>query len=545
MIGGTPLEQALFEAYDRGVIIAGTGSGSNMLTTAMIGGYQTGFTNDNSMNFGAAELLNSAEQHGLILGLQNAVLEQNFFQQGLVGRLINAISLPESPHLGVGVDAYTGVHILEGAHLERVFGLYTVAILDAGTYNSAHNVQYSGLDYTISLRNVIVNLMPPGDFVYDLEARSFTLFGQSRRAVNFPQRIQRSFGELALPDGAGALILAGDVSGAPSAASSLERLVELAGGNPERILIYADGYSTGSAAELAAQKTREILGGRPRYVFIDPAQPESTASVPPNSYDGVIFIAEDLSRLHIDLASGWLKDAWMSGKPLLAGGVAPAAIGAFYSQHPPTPIEGFDHETAAQKSFIKGNTSIMPGLSLLNLTVEPYVLSDNRWGRLFSLAYNHPEYISLGLTEGAVVEITRDGAAVNGNNAVFVLDLSQAELSTGENQAFAIANGLLDVFSPGESLAARDASTIESFTRAPTPFIPTSTSTPVPTATPTSTGTPVPPTPVPTRTPRPTATPLTVPPPSDPSTTHLIAISGITVVVVIIFGLWLNRRRVF
>lgn len=49
----------------------------------------------------------------------------------------------------------------------------------------------------------------------------------------------------------------------------------------------------------------------------------------------------------------------------------------------------------------------------------------------------------------------------------------------------------------------------------------------------------------PTNTPKPTSTPIPTPPPSDPSINNLMAIFGILIVVVIIFGIWVNWRRVF
>jgi hypothetical protein len=49
----------------------------------------------------------------------------------------------------------------------------------------------------------------------------------------------------------------------------------------------------------------------------------------------------------------------------------------------------------------------------------------------------------------------------------------------------------------------------------------------------------------PTRTPRPTPTPIPIPPPSNPNTTQMMVIFGIMVVLVVIFGLWLNRNRMF
>jgi hypothetical protein len=52
-------------------------------------------------------------------------------------------------------------------------------------------------------------------------------------------------------------------------------------------------------------------------------------------------------------------------------------------------------------------------------------------------------------------------------------------------------------------------------------------------------------TPEPTRMARPTPTPLPVPPPSNPNTTQMLVIFGVLVVLVVIFGLILNRNRVF
>jgi len=47
----------------------------------------------------------------------------------------------------------------------------------------------------------------------------------------------------------------------------------------------------------------------------------------------------------------------------------------------------------------------------------------------------------------------------------------------------------------------------------------------------------------PTRTPGPTSTPLTIPPPQDPGTTQMMLAFGLLVVLVILFGVWLNRSR--
>jgi hypothetical protein len=48
-----------------------------------------------------------------------------------------------------------------------------------------------------------------------------------------------------------------------------------------------------------------------------------------------------------------------------------------------------------------------------------------------------------------------------------------------------------------------------------------------------------------TRTPRSTPAPIPTPPPSDPDTTQLIVLFGVLVVLVILLGIWLNRKRIF
>jgi hypothetical protein len=47
----------------------------------------------------------------------------------------------------------------------------------------------------------------------------------------------------------------------------------------------------------------------------------------------------------------------------------------------------------------------------------------------------------------------------------------------------------------------------------------------------------------PTRTPRPTPTPPTIPPPSDPESASLMIGFGTLVVIVVVAGVWLNRKN--
>ena len=72
---------------------------------------------------------------------------------------------------GIGVDAYTGLRIVDGKVLTGVFGWYTVAVLDAATYGAAADVGYVGEEAMISARSMLVHLLAPWDLDYYLVTR--------------------------------------------------------------------------------------------------------------------------------------------------------------------------------------------------------------------------------------------------------------------------------------------------------------------------------------------------------------------------------------
>lgn len=474
----TPLEEALASAYARGTLVAGTSAGCGLQATAMLAGYAPNFATGNALDFGAAEVWHTSDRRGLSFGLQTAILDQHFWQRSRFGRLLNAIAQPDVPHVGIGVDAYTGAHITGGTQLEKVFGLYTVAVLDAETYHAAEGVRYRGDQATLSLRNVLVHLLAPGDFAYDLTTRQASLGAPA------PQ-LERTFETLRLPPGAGPLLLAGDLSPALGPDHPvLRRFKELAGGEQARLLIVAAGYPTDRSAQTNADKFKAAWGQVVTTLIV--GQKESAPLTVPEGTTGIVFIGKDQSRLQpAQLAP--LRTAWLAGTPLLADNAAAAVLGAFYSAHGPTPDEADQAEIATQKSFLAGTTVITPGLGLLEVLVEPQVPEDNRWGRLFSLAYHHPDRLALGLTQETALELTADGARVIGRNVIFALDLRQARLALGTNDGFVIANGLLDVFAPGDSVVPEPADVNALPERVPTPTLVTPTAAPAPTIAPTPT----------------------------------------------------------
>jgi cyanophycinase len=547
VLSGTPLEQALTTSYENGVIVAGTSGGGGIQSAAMLAGYRPGFEAANSLQFKASEVWNTPEQHGLLFSIKDAILDQHFFQLNRLGRLLNAVTRADVPHVGIGVDAYTGVNVYDETQLQDVFGLYTTTILDAETYHAADGVTYSSPNNLLRLRNVLVQLLAPGQFTYDLDKRVMSI---GNKAQPPRTRIARDFRALTLPRRAGPLILAGDLSESLDDNAIFKRFVKLAGGDQAKILIVAAGFPSQSSAQVMADQYAAALGA-PSQIAVVLDQDEALTI--PADVTGLLLIAKDQSKVEVSRLEA-VKTAWANGLPLLADNGGAAVVGRSYSAHSPTPADPDEAEFAVQKSFLQGTTNLVAGLGLLDITVEPQVLNDNRWGRLFSLAYNDPAAVAFGLTQDTALEITRDGARTLGENVVFALDLRNAVLELGTNNGLVIANGLLDVFVPGDPVRPAVADTRVVPTPVATPALPTHTPTPAPTGTPTHTPTPLPtatatatptPTGTPTSTPSPTPTP-TPPPFGTTSTGQVLPVLPITIgaaVVFFVLVLVLGRRR--
>ncbi len=538
VIGGTALEQALDEAYQSGVLITGVGDMGNMLSLNMMGGYNQGFSDRTALNFGSTDVWNAAERHGLLFGVNDAIIDQNIFLENRIGRLINAIMLPGLPDIGIGIDTDAGIQIINGSELRSIFGGNPITIIDAETYHTAQSVHYNGPTNTLSLRNILIHVLAPG-LSYDLESNQTSLGPPL-------ENISRSYEELSLPQGSGSLIIAGDITETLDENLVLERFVKLSQAHTGEIVILPVGYSSANEAETISRQYAERLG-IPSEIIIP--QSEMTANIElPDELSGILIIGEDQSNVNIEKLTP-VKDLWLDGKPVLAINAGAAIIGESYSAQAPSSNRINHQRSTIQDSFIPGRAAIRSGLGLLKVSFEPNLLSGNRWGHLFSLAYNQPQILSIGLSDSAAIEITEKGPIVIGDGIIPVLDLRNARLQRGENDRLVIGNGLLDVFALGDRVQPVDADISSEPDQAPTPELPTATiagyiiitSTPAPS--PTST---IEPTrgPTPTRIKKPTATPLTIPPPANPGISNLMALFGIFITVVILFGIALNYRRI-
>lgn len=544
----TPLETALNAAYERGVLVSGTSAGAAVQSRTMIAGFVAESSLEQSFSFGSVDIWVPPQARGLEFGIPNAVIDQHFFQQGRFPRLLNAISSPGVPQIGLGVDAYTGASIRDHRHLEKIFGRTVIAVLDGSTYHASDSVRYYGARGQISLRNVLLHLLPPGDFGYDLQNRR----PASRPA---PPRIGREFHHLDLPDGAGPIFIGGGDHSTTEKPAIINQFVNAAGGKNARILIIASGYASIAEAQSDAARYTSALAGAPsRTVIIRPDMP-ALIQLPPN-ITGVILIGRDQSLIQPDFFTA-VRQAWLLGMPVLADDAGAAVIGRYYGVMGQTPSDETEAESHTQDTLVQSKLPISPGLNFFDVIFEPRLIKDNRWGRLVSLAYNHRAYPVIGISEGTFIVITPNAAQVAGQGAVVTIDLSLASLSLGENNAFAVINGLLDVFAPGELLG---------FTNADSSIVPIRMATPVTGATP-----PIPspsPVEIPMITPMPSpiaegflqptereprATPTQEiiaieeryeePQPTDIRLLHMMIFLAVVMTIAILIGIWVNRGQ--
>ncbi len=157
------------------------------------------------------------------------------------------------------------------------------------------------------------------------------------------------------------------------------------------------------------------------------------------------------------------REAWLHGAPLWLEGAYTAAAGAHVcaGTAPQTTRDPEDlsaqeaAEIAARRALLPGNVVLQDGLGLLAANFEPRVVENGAWGRLFALAYEHHEQPAFGLGANTALVVTERGAEVIGEEAVIALDLRTAARDLGDNGAYVVANGLLDVFVAGEVVGPR------------------------------------------------------------------------------------------
>ncbi|MFW6035387.1 MAG: cyanophycinase [Halothermotrichaceae bacterium] len=157
IIGGTPVNRAIHQAYENGALIAGTSAGCSAASDVMIIGGES----DDSPNF---KSVNLAPGLGLI---EEVVIDQHFAQRGRIGRLLTAVSY--NPHiLGIGIDEDTAIEVNKQAEF-KVLGSNAVTIID-GKGIKTSNISEINQEKALAVTDVKLHILPDG-YKYDLQKR--------------------------------------------------------------------------------------------------------------------------------------------------------------------------------------------------------------------------------------------------------------------------------------------------------------------------------------------------------------------------------------
>jgi cyanophycinase len=160
VICGTPFGDALVDAHQRGVVVAGTSAGASIQSSHMVAFGGPGSTPKQRMTQVAAGL-------GL---LESCVIDQHFDQRNRYGRLLMIVS--ESPSLlGIGVDEDTAavVEEIEGHEVLRVVGKGAVTIFDpAQIVTNAYEAKRSS---PLLASGVVLHVLPHGSR-FDMTTRT-------------------------------------------------------------------------------------------------------------------------------------------------------------------------------------------------------------------------------------------------------------------------------------------------------------------------------------------------------------------------------------
>lgn len=457
VIANTPFEVSMAAAFNNGAAVSGNSAGAAVQSLNMIGGYtgnkgpENGFQQD-SVDLWLPEGPNDVTR-GLSFGMTSAVLDQHEFQRGRIARLINTSFT--TGLLGIGMDADTGAVITNEDTLTDVTGATATMIIDLQTYNASGD--FAGPSNSLTIHGLTTHLIPPGDFGYDLIHRRPLVDGHPLPA---PTIAGRSFDALHLPLGSGPLILAGDLRSDLSG-SATHRFVSLSGGQSARLVVLTFGYAKNTDAQADAKAFASALQSQVTnpvqwFVVDSKANQTSVQSALANA-TGILVTAPDQSRVlgtfsAVPNITSAIRNAWTGGKVLLADNAAAAALGEAISVDA-TPTSA-SLEDDSMGDFLSSGVTIKPGLTWIpGVAVEPRMVMDRHWGRVYNHLYSNHALLGLGVDVNTAVEFTATGANVLGKNTVVVFDGRFASYALGTNGALSERYVLLDTYVEGDTIA--------------------------------------------------------------------------------------------
>jgi cyanophycinase len=156
LMGGSPLNQLIYDKIDDGFIVAGTSAGAMMMSDSMI----VSGRNDIAPKVGGVEIA-----PGMNL-LKGTIIDTHFSQRGRHGRLMTALAhFPQL--LGIGIDERTAICKSNGEF--KVVGEGVVTIMDARGIEHCNLIHLKEHE-TLGMFGVKIHILPAG-YKFDLKER--------------------------------------------------------------------------------------------------------------------------------------------------------------------------------------------------------------------------------------------------------------------------------------------------------------------------------------------------------------------------------------
>jgi cyanophycinase len=152
VISGSPVFNAIHNAFEKGAVIAGTSAGAAVMSSKMITGNELRYPEYHE-TFKRIESNNIEFAKGLGL-LDNAIIDQHFVMRSRHNRLLTAVlENPEMP--GIGIDEATAI-LVKGSEAEVVGNSQVIVFRNKGKgTNTAGN--------KLGSRKIVLDIYLPGE----------------------------------------------------------------------------------------------------------------------------------------------------------------------------------------------------------------------------------------------------------------------------------------------------------------------------------------------------------------------------------------------
>lgn len=316
--------------------------------------------------------------------------------------------------------------------------------------------RYAGPTNSLAIHRVATHLIPPGGYGYDIAKLRPLVNGEPLRA---PDLEGRNFNSLRLPTGYGTLLLGGDIRGHKSGRVA-RRFVDSSGGRGARLVVLATGYAESAAAQADAsayaQAFQANVDAPVEWFVLDAGADQAAIQQSIAGATGIFLTAPDQSLVRVAFSDatttiGAIRQAWRRGATLMADNAAAAAIGQSMTVDATPTDDSLEDDSLGD--FLVKRVNVRDGRGFLaGVAIEPRLMPDRHWGRLYNLLYRDPGLLAIGIDVGTALEVTQAGAVVRGNSAVVALDGRYATFAVGSNGALGARWVVLNSYVAGDAV---------------------------------------------------------------------------------------------